>query len=127
MTRWDGESNESVYERCGMGSHANIMNYGAVEWMKRNMLRWFGHIERMGSEEFVKKVYMSESVNPSSRSPLGRRRDRVKEYMCERGATWGEGLDQAEGVLGQGEVETFLLWPSPWGMFPEGVRCQSYR
>ena len=23
VTRWDGESNESVYERCGMGSHAN--------------------------------------------------------------------------------------------------------
>ncbi len=64
--------------------------------MKRNMLRWFGHIERMKSEEFVKKVYMSESVSPNSRGRLpGRWRDRVKEYMCERGATrWGR-LDQA--------------------------------
>ncbi len=23
VTGWDGESNECVYERCGMGSHAN--------------------------------------------------------------------------------------------------------
>ncbi len=52
-------------------------------------------IERMGSEEFVKKVYMSESVGPSSRGrPPVRCRDRVKEYMCERGATRGRGLDQ---------------------------------
>ncbi len=27
--------------------------------------------------------------------PLGRWRDRVKEYMCDRGATRGGGLDQA--------------------------------
>ncbi len=50
----------------------------------------------MGSEEFVKKVYVSGGVGPSSRGkPPGRWRDKVKEYMCERGATkWG-GLDQA--------------------------------
>ncbi len=63
---------------------------------EKNTLRWFGHIEWMKSEEFVKKVYMSESVGPNSRRrPLGRWRDRVEEYMCERGATRGEGLDQA--------------------------------
>ncbi len=57
--------------------------------MKRNMLRWFEHIERMGSEEFVKKVYVSESVGPNSRRrPPGRLRDRIKEYMCEGGAGW---------------------------------------
>ncbi len=65
--------------------------------MKKNTLRWFGYIERMGSEEFVKKVYMSESVGPKSRGrPPGRWRDRVKEYVCERGATRGRRLDQAE-------------------------------
>ncbi len=41
MTRWDGESNESVYERCGMGNLAS----GVVEWVERNALRWFGHRE----------------------------------------------------------------------------------
>ncbi len=57
-------------------------------------MRWSGHTEKMGSEEFVKKVYMSESVDPNSRErPLVRYRDRVKEYMCERDATrgWGGG------------------------------------
>ncbi len=50
-------------------------------------MRWFGHIERMGSEEFVKKV-LSESVGPNSRGkPPGRWRDRVKKYLCERFAT----------------------------------------
>ncbi len=40
----------------------------------------------MESEEFVKKVYMSETVGPNSRGrPLGRWKDKVKEYMCERG------------------------------------------
>ncbi len=28
VTRWDGESNESVYERCGMGNQANGVNCG---------------------------------------------------------------------------------------------------
>ncbi len=90
MTRWDGESNGIVYERCGMGSQANGVHCGVVEWVKRNTLRWFGHIERMGSGEFVKKVYMSESEGPSSRGrPPVKWRDRVKEYMCERGGSRG--------------------------------------
>ncbi len=60
VTMWDGESNESVYKRCGMGSQVNGVNCGVVEWVKRNTLRWFGHVERMGIEEFVKKVYIYE-------------------------------------------------------------------
>ncbi len=74
-----------MYERCGMGSQANGVNYGVVEWVKRNAMREFGHNERMESEEFVKKMYMSESVGLNSTGrPLGRWRDRVKEYVCER-------------------------------------------
>ena len=66
-----------------------------LEQVKRNMLRWFGHIDRMGSEEFVKKVYVSGSVGPNCRGRLpGRWRDRIKEYLCEIAATRGEGLDQ---------------------------------
>ncbi len=30
-------------------------------------------------------------------------------------------------MFGQGEVETFLLWPPPWETFPEGARRHSYR
>ncbi len=38
-----------------------------VEWVKRRTLRWFGHIERMGIEEFIKKVYLSSSVEGTNR------------------------------------------------------------
>ncbi len=77
-----------MYERYGKESHANVMNCGVVEWVKRSTLRSFGHIERMGSEGFMGKI-----VGPNNRGRLpGRWRDRVKEYLCERGATR---LDQA--------------------------------
>ncbi len=49
----------------------------------------------MGNEEFVKKVYMSsaEGTNRKGR-PLGRWKDRVKEYASERGVR-GNGLEWA--------------------------------
>ena len=56
VTRRKGESNESMYERCCMGPCAHGVKCGVVEWMKKNTLRWFGHIERKKSEEFVKSV-----------------------------------------------------------------------
>ncbi len=53
VSRWDGLSNESVNERCGMRGRGSGVGCGVVEWVKRSILRWFGHIERMGNEEFV--------------------------------------------------------------------------
>ncbi len=58
MSRWDGLSNESVYERCGMRGHGSGVGRGVVEWVKRSTLKWFSHIERIGNEEFVNKVYL---------------------------------------------------------------------
>ncbi len=64
--------------------------------MKRNTLRWFGHSERIKSEEFVKKVCVNEIEDHSRKGrPLGRWKDGVKEYMCERGVGIGGGLEQA--------------------------------
>ncbi len=82
----------------------------------------------MGSEEFVKKVYMSESVGPNSRGrPTRRWRDRVKEYLCERCATKRGGLDQAKReCLDRKRWRLFCLF-CPWGTLPEGARRQSYR
>ncbi len=65
VSRWDGLSNESVYERCGMREHGRWVGCGVVEWVKRSTLRWFGHIGRIEYEEFVKKVYLS-TVSPRS-------------------------------------------------------------
>ncbi len=101
MTRWEGETNQSMYERCSMGACASGVKRGLVEWVKRNTLRWFRHIERMNSEEFVKEVYVSEIEDPSRRGrPLRKCKDKVKEDMSERGATRGGGLQQAK--IGRG-------------------------
>ncbi len=94
-SRWDGLSNESVHERCGMRGCGSVVECGVVEWVKRNTLRWFGHIERMKNEEFVKRVYLGsvEGMNRRGR-PLGRWEERVKEYVSERGVR-GNGLEWA--------------------------------
>ncbi len=95
VSRWDKLSNESVYERCGMRRCGSGVGRGAVEWVKRSTLRWFGHIERMENEEFVKKVYRSSVEGPNRWGrPLGRREDKVKEYVSERGVR-GNGLEWA--------------------------------
>ena len=50
-----------------MGTCANRLKCDRLEWMKINILRWFGHIKSKNSEEFVKKVYVSEIVGPRRR------------------------------------------------------------
>ncbi len=41
----------------------------------------------------MKKVYVSEIEGPSRRGrPLGRWKDRIKEYVSEKGASRGGGL-----------------------------------
>ncbi len=66
-----------------------------VEWVKRNTLRWFGHVERMENEEFLKKVYLSNIEGSSRRGrPHERLEDRVKKYLSERRVR-GNGLEQA--------------------------------
>ncbi len=76
----------SVDVRCGIRGHGSWVGCSVVEWVKRSTLRCFGHIERMENEEFVKNVYLSCVVDPNRRGrPLGGWKDRVKEYVSERG------------------------------------------
>ncbi len=64
-----------------------------VEWVKRSTMSWFGHIERMENENFVKKVCWSRVEDPNRRGrSLGRWKDRVKEYVSEREVR-GNGLE----------------------------------
>ncbi len=78
----------------------------------------------MESEEFVKKVYIRESVGPNSRvRPPVRWRERVKEYMCERGATR---LDQARRECLDKERWTLFCHGHPLERHPRrerGVRA----
>ncbi len=97
MSRWEGLSNESMYERCGMRKRGSGVQCGVVEWVKRSTLGLFGHTERMENEESVKKVYRSSVEGPNRKGrPLGRWEDKVREYVSE-GSKVGVGK---EGVYG---------------------------
>ena len=36
-----------MYDRCGMTPCTNGVKCGVMEWVKRNALKWLGHVERM--------------------------------------------------------------------------------
>ncbi len=95
VRRWDGLSNKSVYERCVMKGRGSGVWCGVVEWVTRSTLRWFGHIERMGNEELVKRVYLSsvEGMNKRGKA-LVRWEGRMREYVSEKGVR-GNGLEWA--------------------------------
>ncbi len=58
-------------------------------------MRWFGHLERMENEEFVKKVYLSSVEGTDRRGRLlVRWEDRVWEYVNGWGVR-GDALDWA--------------------------------
>ncbi len=79
VSRWDGLNNECV--RCGV-----LVGWSVAWWNGwKGAPNWFGHIERMGNEKYV-KVYLSsvESTNRRGR-PLGRWVDRMWKYASQRG------------------------------------------
>ncbi len=89
-------------------------------------MRWVGHIERMGNEEFLKKMYLGsvEGMNRRGR-PLGRWKDRVKEYVSERGVR-GNGLEWARRECVDRERWRSVCCGHPlWGHFwrERGVRA----
>ncbi len=90
------------------------------------MGRWFGHIERMENEEFV-KMYLSNVEGPNRRErPLGRWEDKVKEYVSERGVR-GNGLEWVrKECMDRERWRSVCHGHPPWGTLPEGVRLWSY-
>ncbi len=69
---------------------------GVVEEVKRQTLKWFGHMEQMEEGKMTRRVYVSETEggNDRGRSPL-KWRDRVQEYIRERGEGSLRNLEQA--------------------------------
>lgn len=82
--RW---SNERVLRQCGM-------KVDVIGMIKKNVLRWFGHMERMESGRMTKRVYMCDVEDGRRRGrPRVRWKDRVREYvMREGGIGWDGGL-----------------------------------
>ncbi len=63
------------------------------------MLKWFGHMERMEDGKMTRRVYMSEIEGGNVRGqPPAKWRDRVQEYVRERGEGSLRNLEQARRV-----------------------------
>ena len=57
-----------------------------LERIERNVLKWFGHVERMGEERLVKRVYRANVEGNMGRGrPQIRWRDEVKDLLLGRG------------------------------------------
>ena len=80
--------NEVVRERAGVSAKLS-------KRVDRKVLKWFGHVERMGSERMTKRVYMSEVEGKRGRGrPLFKWRDGLRRACAEREM----GLEEARGV-----------------------------
>ena len=69
---------------------------GVVEWVKRNIVEVVWSYGDNKNEEFVKKVCVSETEVPRRRGRLVVRwKDRVREYIHDRVADRGRGIELA--------------------------------
>ena len=73
VRRVDRISNVEIRRRCGK-------NVGVGERMDRGVLRWFGHVERMGEERLARRVYDSDVRGVRGR---GRPRKCWMDGVCE--------------------------------------------
>ncbi len=56
VSRMDGMSNESVYELFGMCDVDDGKKFRVVDEVKRQTLKWFGHMERMEEGKMTRKM-----------------------------------------------------------------------
>ncbi len=66
--------------------------------MKRQTLKWFGHMEQMEESKMTRRVYVSETEGGNVRGrPPVKWRDWVQEYVREKGERSLRNLEQAKG------------------------------
>ena len=88
VTMWDRLRNEEVRERVGVPEKMSNR-------VDRKVLKWFGHVERMGGERLTKRVYMSEVEGVRGRGrPYFRFIDGVRKACADRNL----GLEEARGM-----------------------------
>ena len=86
IRREDRVRNAIIRERCGCELYV-------LERIKRSVLKCFGHVERMGEERFVKRVYRANVEGNWGRGRLQRRwRDEAKDLLLERGLSERKGM-----------------------------------
>ena len=68
-------SNVQIRGMCGVTKEVD-------ERIGQSVLRWFGHIERMGDDRITKRVYVEQCMSSRLVSrPLKRWTDSVNEYL----------------------------------------------
>ena len=78
--------NAIIRERCGCG-------LSVLERIERDVLKWFGHVERMGEERLVKRVHQANVGGSRGKGrPQRGWRDEVKDLLLERGLSEREGM-----------------------------------
>ena len=95
----DRVRNEEVRSRCGLKVSIDAK-------IERNILRWYGHVQRMGNERAVRRVYEAEV---EGRRPRGRPRLRWRDGVLR--AVEGRGVDMdvaGELVRDRGEWRRFV-------------------
>jgi len=109
ISRRDMESNARIYRRFGMESDGVGIRCGVVEWVKRNTLRWFGHVERMQQDELTKRVYVSEIEGAGVRGrPPMRWLNAVEKYIRERDVGRVNGMQNVKRIcLDRGSWRSF--------------------
>ena len=79
IRRVDRARNAIIRERCRC-------ELSVLERIERNVLKWFGHLGRMGEERLVKRVYRANVEGNRGRGkPQRRWRDEVKYLLLGRG------------------------------------------
>ena len=90
LRRIDRVSNVEIRRRCGK-------KVSVSERMDQGVLRWFGHVERMGNERLVKRVYDSEVRGVRSRGrPRKSWMNGVKETLGRKGLNIQEAKDSVQ-------------------------------
>ncbi len=121
-------SNERIYENFGMSEKKEGIKCGVVEWMKRNTLRWYGHVRRMEEDRLVKRVYDSEVAGRVGRGrPLVTWDNRVDQYVGERVGNGRGTIERAKEKCGDKVAWRLFCHGHPLsGSSQEGARRQRY-
>jgi len=106
VKRRDRMRNERIRDICGVKK-------GVDELIDESVLRWYGHVERMGDERIVKRVYDSECLGVRS---VGRPRkrwiDTVRECVRKRGLC----MREAERIVHDRNVWRGYVRGRTWGL-----------
>ncbi len=86
VSRMDGMSNESVYEHFRMCHVGEGKMCGVVEKVKRQTVKWFGHVEQIEEGKMTKRVYVSEREGGNIVTP--RMSSRSSKALGSWGSLW---------------------------------------